>query len=704
MSFVSPFHFDSLQLLNYPVPFNSNYQKKITNDNIQIISKEKDKHNIQSGQKIDQYKTIQPIHHHYFDKPSPPHIKENLRNGYLHNYQGNNRPIKEKQYGCIYLRKKDNTNELNLKDSQKKILNKTFTNFPEKNNLKSNQKEMNFTSKKEIKQTNKTENNSKLGPATEEESQINTSISNNLINHAHNHYLIPKQCESGNDPEITTKEINQSKSYPKLKPYSAYIFPIKNKVYTEVQTYKNQIKPLEQQKVFDFSKNDIYKIYTFIKPIGQGSFSQVYEAFNINSKVKVAIKVMNKQWLLQVPEAFKAIKNEINILKKISHKNIVKILDLFEDNQNLYICCEFLDGGNLMTRMTNSPLSEEEVKYIMKQILEGLSCCHEKKICHRDIKPENIMLTASGIIKIIDFGLAALNDRNNKCNQMLGSPLYMAPEIVSKRIYGCECDILSCGIILYLMLTGTTPFILNNLPNLYSQIKGANFGMFSFKGKEWNHISEEAKSFLLGMLQKEPKIRCTANQLLLHPFLKISIKPQDHKFISNFIQEKFREFYNQIKIQGLLKEYLFEETQLRKKIESLSNLFINLDYGKSGNLAFADFTKIQNEIILILGIDKKSCLELWEKFEKQLDGTINYKKLLNKIRKELEINKSSILKVLFDKCDTSKLGAIEYCQLLYLFESTFPIKLNSQIPNSKKLNFEEFKVEVTKFVKENYNF
>lgn len=175
----------------------------------------------------------------------------------------------------------------------------------------------------------------------------------------------------------------------------------------------------------------IYNINEKSKMIGSGAFGQVYLC---NSKKKedfyVAIKVLKKDKLM---DHLDAIKEEINILTKLDHPNIVKYYETYIDVNYIYLVMEYIGGGELFDKLTeqeNQTFTEEQARIYMKKLFGACAHMHHQGVCHRDIKPENIMLSSDGELKIIDFGLSKRHSPTQKLKTIAGTPHYMAPEII----------------------------------------------------------------------------------------------------------------------------------------------------------------------------------------------------------------------------------------------------------------------------------
>jgi len=206
----------------------------------------------------------------------------------------------------------------------------------------------------------------------------------------------------------------------------------------------------------------------------------------------------------------------------------MKIYETFEDEYKYYIVIEAMLGDSLLTYISKTPqtkFTEKFVAGIMKQVLQGLGNCHSYGIAHRDIKPDNIMFAdkENTKAKLIDFGFAKMFDPGDRrVQEVLGSPMYMAPEVCNRKPYDTKCDIWSCGILCFILLSGELPYNVDEnapLAMLLGLVKSVDFNLDNMKSDAWKRVSLEAKNFALSMLTKDPDKRPTAAQLLTSPWL-----------------------------------------------------------------------------------------------------------------------------------------------------------------------------------------
>ncbi|KAI1159074.1 kinase-like domain-containing protein [Nemania serpens] len=279
------------------------------------------------------------------------------------------------------------------------------------------------------------------------------------------------------------------------------------------------------------SKDDPNLSYSKQKKIGQGASGSVYVAKvkegatspvarevlrNFGSRAQVAIKQMD---LAHQPRK-ELIVNEIMVMKDSKHRNIVNFLDAFLRNNNseLWVVMEYMEGGALTDVIDNNPIiTEEQISTICLETCRGLQHLHSQNIIHRDIKSDNVLLDARGNVKITDFGFCAkLTETKSKRATMVGTPYWMAPEVVKQKEYGPKVDIWSLGIMAIEMIESEPPY-LNEEPLKALYLIATN-GTPRLKKPE--KLSKELKAFLSVCLCVDVKSRASADELLQHDFLK----------------------------------------------------------------------------------------------------------------------------------------------------------------------------------------
>lgn len=278
-----------------------------------------------------------------------------------------------------------------------------------------------------------------------------------------------------------------------------------------------------------FKKSELKSKYSVKYEIGRGNFAEVRLAVNRETKERVAVKIIR----VQDDEDYKNIKQEVEILGKLDHPNIIRLHEIFESKdkaknvKKVYIVMELVTGGELFDRIVDrKTLKENEARDVIRTVLDALEYMHANGVVHRDLKPENILLAnprPDSPIKIADFGLSKLYDPDTRDNlqTMCGTPGYVAPEVLRKRGYGAAVDMWSLGIVTYIMLCGFPPFYEESREKLFRRIVK---GSFDFPSPYWDEVSPEAMDFIRHLLVTDPARRMTPEQCRRHKWMQADMQ------------------------------------------------------------------------------------------------------------------------------------------------------------------------------------
>ena len=193
---------------------------------------------------------------------------------------------------------------------------------------------------------------------------------------------------------------------------------------------------------------------------------------------------------------------EINILYKLDHPNIVNYFETYDDKKFLYLVMEYVDGMEMFEKIThkkNQRFGEKQAAQYMLQLFKAINHCHANGVVHRDIKPENIMITEKDEIRLIDFGLSKVQT-GDKLGELAGTPLYMAPEVISGS-YGKEADMWSLGVLLYTLVSGYLPFYEKSTEEVFRKIK---LGQWQFPRNPFDKVTPECKDLIKKLLVNDP--------------------------------------------------------------------------------------------------------------------------------------------------------------------------------------------------------
>ncbi|KAG5264612.1 hypothetical protein AALO_G00256110 [Alosa alosa] len=296
-----------------------------------------------------------------------------------------------------------------------------------------------------------------------------------------------------------------------------------------------------------FKLENVEDLYEIGEVLGSGHFGQVREVRERASGARWAGKFLKirRGAGSRLGMERKSVEREVEVLQALQHYNIMALRDVFESRAEIVLIVELISGGELFDFIAEKEsLTETEAIEFLKQILQGVSYMHSKHIGHFDLKPENVMLLSNTLpnpdVKIIDFGMAHRFIQGEEYRSMGGTPQYIAPEVINYEPLGTAADMWSMGVITYILLSGLSPFQGYTDEETLRNVVGM---VYEFDDQHFSQTSAMAKDFIQKLLVKDQKERMTAEDCLLHPWIKPLTRTQIAKRNRSSINMKnFKKF------------------------------------------------------------------------------------------------------------------------------------------------------------------
>ncbi|PON89159.1 GPCR kinase [Trema orientale] len=442
----------------------------------------------------------------------------------------------------------------------------------------------------------------------------------------------------------------------------------------------------------DPTGRDISAQYDLGRELGRGEFGVTYLCTEISSGEKFACKSISKK-KLRTPVDIDDVRREVEIMKHMrNHSNIVTLKDSFEDDNAVHIVMELCEGGELFDRIVaRGHYTERAAAAVMRTIVEVVKNCHKQGVMHRDLKPENFLFAnkkETSPLKAIDFGLSMFFKPGERFNEIVGSPYYMAPEVL-KRNYGPEVDVWSAGVILYILLCGVPPFWAETEQGVAQAIIRS---VVDFKRDPWPRVSDNAKDLVKKMLDPDPKQRLTAQEVLEHPWLQ-NAKKAPNVPLGETVRARLKQFsvMNKLKKRalGVIAEHLSVE-----EVAGIKEAFEMMDNGNKGKVNLEELRiglqtlgqQIPDPDLQILmeaaDVDGDGALNYGEFvavsvhlrrmandehlhkafafFDQNGSGYIEIEELRNALNDEVDTNSEEVISAIMHDVDTDKDGRISY--------------------------------------------
>ncbi|KAK8549288.1 hypothetical protein V6N13_008964 [Hibiscus sabdariffa] len=333
-------------------------------------------------------------------------------------------------------------------------------------------------------------------------------------------------------------------------------------------------------------EENILEKYEIGKELGRGEFGVTYQCFSLETREAYACKKISKA-KLKTEIDIEDVRREVEIMKHLpKHPNLVNFMEAFEDNEAVYLVMELCRGGELFDRIVaRGHYTERAAAKVIKTILEIVKVCHEHGVVHRDLKPENFLLadeSESAPIKVIDFGLSNFFEPGERFSDIVGSPYYMAPEVL-RRNYGKEIDIWSTGVILYILLCGVPPFWADTEEGIaHAIIKGK----LNFERDPWPKVSKEAKDLVKSMLDPNPYTRMSVQEVLEHTWIQ-NLQQAPNLNLGENVGTRIKQFSLMSKFKKKVLRVVADNLP-SEQIDLIIEMFNTMDTDDNGYLSFEE--------------------------------------------------------------------------------------------------------------------
>ncbi|XP_078165213.1 calcium-dependent protein kinase 7-like [Carex rostrata] len=334
---------------------------------------------------------------------------------------------------------------------------------------------------------------------------------------------------------------------------------------------------------------DFSSRYSMGQELGRGEFGVTRLCTDNKTGEIYACKGISKRRLRTEADCAE-VRREVKIMRRLARggeeERVVRLKEAMEDSEFVYLIMELCEGGELFDRIVaRGHYSERAAANVFRTIVEVVQVCHEQGVIHRDLKPENFLFantSEDSPLKAIDFGLSVFFKPGQQFTEVVGSPYYMAPEVL-KRCYGPEVDVWSAGVILYILLCGVPPFWAESDEGIAQAIIR---GVYTFDREPWPRVSENAKDLITKMLDPNPYVRLTAKEVLEHPWLKnANLAPNIS--LGEEVRSRLKQFSAMNKFKKKALRVVASHLPL-DQVNDIKQIFHMMDKDKNGNLTFEE--------------------------------------------------------------------------------------------------------------------
>ena len=462
-------------------------------------------------------------------------------------------------------------------------------------------------------------------------------------------------------------------------------------------------------------KSDPDEDYKRLNFLGEGSFASVYRVQNRYTDVICAMKIIKKNFSCSAEDE-KDIFNEINILRMMDHPGVLKLFEFYSNKQNYSIVTELCPGGELFQQIIDrGPFDEKYSAFIMYQLFSAINYCHKMHIVHRDLKPENILIVDKDrngypIIKVCDFGTSKIFQKGRAERKLVGSSYYIAPEVLSKH-YNEKCDLWSCGVIMYILLSARPPFGGQDDEEIMERV---STGEYDLESPPFNKLSSNALDLIKKLLTMDYNERISAEQALNHPWFKANKsqelfnKINDNGTIRNLI-ENLKNYRRTSIIQETALAYLVHHFPQIKDVVNSCKLFNQIDKSGDGKITKAELLKGLSERYKSNTLEKDVDI-IYKNLDMDNNGYIGYEEFVRGAVSKEYFVRDNALQFAFRYFDKDDSGEITFDEIEELFIKSIPDKQKVHetlleiikevdTDNDNRINYDEFRKVMKKMIK-----
>ncbi|XP_043701294.1 calcium-dependent protein kinase 20-like [Telopea speciosissima] len=400
---------------------------------------------------------------------------------------------------------------------------------------------------------------------------------------------LPVQSTAPEPEKITGRESKPEESTMSTKPHvkeeesKAAEAPKPQK---PVQIKRVSSAGLQIDSVLQRKTENLKEKYSLGRKLGQGQFGTTFYCMEKGAGNEYACKSIAKRKLTTV-EDIEDVRREIQIMHHLAgHPNVIQIKGAYEDAVAVHVVMELCAGGELFDRIIQrGHYTERKAAELARIIVGVVEACHSLGVMHRDLKPENFLFVSQqeeSALKTIDFGLSVFFRPGETFTDVVGSPYYVAPEVLRKH-YGQECDVWSAGVIIYILLSGVPPFWDETEQGIFEQVLK---GELDFVSDPWPGVSDSAKDLVRRMLVRDPKKRLTAHEVLCHPWVQVDDVAPD-KPLDSAVLTRLKQFSAMNKLKKLAIRVIAESLS-EEEIAGLKEMFKMIDTDNSGQITFEE--------------------------------------------------------------------------------------------------------------------